>query len=100
MSKLTREQARELIVVREPQEVAWTSKDGTLRDDDGDPIDERCTVPHTWALGPFGSWPATMEDVEKDLAAHDVWHYGESMRLGPVVVYKQGWGYSAKERAR
>lgn len=93
---MTAEEARTLLDVQEPIPVAWTSKDGTKRDDDGNRIDERQTVPWVWALGPFGTWPETLDAAEHDLRNEPEWWHGESYRLGWVVVYKRGWGYSAK----
>ncbi len=94
---ITSEQARRLLCIQDPIEVAWTSRDGTLRDDDGDPIDERQTVPWVMKLGPFGSWPSTVEDAEKDFIEHanKDWWLGESFRIGTAVVWKTGWGYAA-----
>jgi len=96
--KLTAAEARALLVTYEPVEVAWTSKDGTRRDDDGESIDERCLVPWVMALGPYGSWPATLEAAEASFAEHTEWLHGTSMRLGSVVVWKRGWGYQAETK--
>ena len=93
--KLTSAEARKLLKVYPATPVAFTTKSGKLLDEYGDEIDERETVPHTMALGPFGSWPCTLEDAEKDFAAHPNWYDGESMRVGYSVVWKQGWGYAA-----
>ena len=92
-------EARKMLAVQEPIEVAWTSKDGTQRADDGDEIDPRQTVPWVMALGPFGSWPETLEGAEESLALHNSWVHGPSFRLGFAVTWEQGWGYQAKETA-
>ena len=88
-------EARAMLEVREPIEVAIRLRDGGLLDVHGDSIDERCTEPWVMALGPFGSWPCTLADAEKDFAKHPEWWAGESFRLGHVVVYARGWGYAA-----
>lgn len=102
--KLTSAEARALLDIREPTPVGFTSEDGKFYEgdhaDSWEEIDARETVPWVMALGPFGSWPSTLEDAEKDFAAHPEWYYGVSFRLGNVVVWKQGWGYAAKERAK
>lgn len=59
MPKMTRDEVLAELEINPPIEIAWTSKDGTIRDDDGDSIDERQTEEYVWALGPFGSWPET-----------------------------------------
>jgi hypothetical protein len=85
--------------VQDPVPVAWTSKDGTLRDDDGGTIDTRQTEPWVWALGPFGSWPETAAAARADINAHPEWRLGKSLRIGWCVTHKPGWGYGAKEPA-
>jgi hypothetical protein len=92
-------EARALLKVYPPKAVAYTSATGRPMDDEGNEIDPREAVPWTMALGPFGSWPCTVEDAEKDFAAHPKWYTGESFRLGYVVVHRQGWGYAAVEPA-
>lgn len=79
--------------------VAWTSKDGTLRDDGGGSIEPAEAGRHAWALGPFGSWPVALADAEADIRQHPEWTEGRSIRLGRVAVYKSGWGYSLREKA-
>lgn len=94
--KLTSAEARALLRVEEPQKVAFTNSKGKHFDDDGNHIDKREAVPHVYALGPFGSWPTTLEDAEKEFAKHDEWFYGKSFRLGHVVIWDTGWGFAAK----
>lgn len=79
--------------------VAWTSKDGALRDDEGSRIEPAQAERHTYALGPFGSWPVTMTEAEADIRQHPEWTEGRSIRLGRVAAYKSGWGYSLREKA-
>lgn len=95
--KLSAGEARSLVREFPAREVVHTSKTGRLLDDEGNKIDERETVPWTYALGPFGSWPVTMADVDKVFGEHanTKWLYGESPRLGPVVCWKNGWGFQA-----
>lgn len=95
--KLTAVEARALLQIYKPREVAHVSKAGKFLDDDGSEIDKRQTVAWTMALGPFGSWPSTVEDADKDFTEHAEWWYGQSFRLGWVVVYRNGWGYQAVE---
>jgi hypothetical protein len=89
------EQARSLLVVREPIPAAMTSPTGRLLDAEGGQIDPRQTVSWVMALGPFGSWPSTLADAEADFAKHPEWTHAESFRLGWVVVHRPGWGYAA-----
>lgn len=93
--ELTSAEARQLLDVQEPHKVAWTSKDGTKRDDDGDEIDDRKLKPWVLALGPFGSWPVPLTEAEGELATHDTWQLGKSFRLNWVVTWKSGWGFAA-----
>lgn len=83
--------------IQPPREVAWTSKSGRLMDDEGDRIDERETVPYTWALGPYGSWVVTVEDATVTIREHDTWEEGRSFRLGRVATWKPGWGFALRE---
>jgi len=93
---MTPEEALKLLDVHEPIEVAWVSKDGTKRDDNGEAIDERQTVPWVWALGPFGSWPVTLDKAMEKFDDESLdWCHLRSIRLGPVVCYELGWGYGA-----
>ena len=97
---MTADEARALLDVQEPIPLAWTSKDGTPRDDDGDAIDHRQTVPWVWAVGPFGSWPETMAVVEGLLTAHKEWFHAQTIRIGRAVMYDPPWGFAAKEEVQ
>lgn len=88
-----------MLDVQPAREVAWTSKDGTLRDDDGDAIDPRQAVPWVWAIGPFGTWPETAESAIVALECASSIQLSRSMRTnGPAVFVRAGWGYAAKGR--
>ena len=76
-------QARELLDVREPLDEA--------------DADDRQKGPWTFALGPYGSWPEKLSDAETVFETETHWRLCQSLRLGPVVIYKAGWGYSASE---
>lgn len=97
MPDMTNVEARKLLKVWPAKAVSFTTKSGKLLDDEGDPISDVQTVPHVLALGPFGSWLCTLEEAEKDFANHENWYDCQSFRVGYAVVYKQGWGYAAKE---
>lgn len=97
---MTPEEVLAALDVQDAIPVAWTSKDGTLRDDDGDAIDRRQTVPYVWALGPFGSWPTTLEDARKEIGEPEEWFTGDSFRLGCVATWKPGWGFQIKDPER
>ena len=90
--RVTKDEAVEVLAVNPPIEVAWTSKNGKLRDDDGNEIDERQTVPWVWALGPYGSWPMTVEDALKNISSSDVLAIDESWRIGWTVYWLDWWG--------
>ena len=91
--------ARQLLLVLEPIPVLMRNSKGNPLDDDGRKIDERCLAPWTWALGPYGSWPCTVEDALEDFTEERPWFVASSMRLGPVVSYRDGWGYATKQPA-
>ena len=93
---MTPAEALALLDIQPPREVAWTSKDGTLRDDDGDKIDPRQAEPWVWALGPFGSWPETAEEAKREIAASEVWRHVDTLRIGWAIVRASGWGFGAK----
>ncbi len=93
---MTADEAIALLDVKPAIEVAWTSKDGTKRDDDGDAIDERQTVPWVLAEGPFGTWPETLEDAVAKLRACTAFVVGPSLRVGRIVRFEPGWGYAAR----
>jgi hypothetical protein len=96
MPSVDRETAIALLDVQPARVVAITTADGTLFDEDGDAIDQRQTVPWVMALGPFGSWPARLEEAIADLQGQTDFATGRSFRLGRVVLYKSGWGYAIK----
>lgn len=91
-----RETAIELLDVQPARVVAMTDEGGTLLDKDGGAIDPRQTVPWVMALGPFGSWPARLEEAIADLQGHTNFETTRSFRVGRVVLYKPGWGFAAK----
>lgn len=93
--EMTAAEARAALVVYAPQIPDMRNSDGEPFDKHGNRIDDRRLVQSVDALGPFGSWPSTLGDAERDLAAHETWWLGRSFRLGWVVVYKEGWGYAA-----
>lgn len=97
MSSMTNTEARKLLKVNAAIPVAFAAKNGKLFDHNGHEIDPRQSVPWVWEFGPFGSWPCTLEDAEKDFAEQPQWFDGDSWHLGYVVKYKQGWGYAASK---
>lgn len=96
--------AIDLLDVQPAREVAFTSRDGTRRDEDGASIDARQAEPWVWALGPFGSWPVRLDEAVAKLQAHTdlateaclrlmvlrrsvargEWHLGPTDLAGPV----------------
>lgn len=96
MPSIDRETAIALLDVQPARVVAMTTTTGTPLDEDGNIIDERQTVPWVMALGPFGSWPARLEEAIADLQGQTDFATGRSFRLGRVVLYKPGWGYAIK----
>ena len=97
---LTAVEARAILKVREPREVAFVNSKGESLNDDGDKIDPRELEPWTMALGPFGSWPCTVADAERTIAKHAEFEYGVSCRIGPCIIWEQGWGFSALSASR
>lgn len=93
---MTADEAIVMLDVQPAIEVAWTSKDGTKRDDSGRAIDKRQTVPWVWAEGPFGTWPETLEDAVARLRESRRLSVAASFRLDRSVWYGQGWGYAAR----
>lgn len=96
MPSIDRETAIALLDVQPARVVAMTTTTGTPLDEDGNIIDERQTVPWVMALGPFGSWPARLEEAIADLQGQTDFATGRSFRVGRVVLYKPGWGFAAK----
>lgn len=87
---LTADEAIALLDIQPATEVAWTSKDGTKRDDDGNAIDERETVPWVRADGPGDdTWPETLECAVANIRAAESLEACRSLRFdGWAVWYK------------
>lgn len=94
---LTADEAIALLDIRPAIPVAWTSKDGTLRDDNGRKIDKRQAGPWVWAKGPFGSWPETVEEAKRQIYTSEAWEHVDTLRIGWAVVRASGWGFGARK---
>jgi hypothetical protein len=93
---ITRAEARTMINVQAPIPVLAVNSEGKSLADNGSEIDPRQLVPWVESLGPFGSWPTTVDDALAEIDKHDDWWLGDSFRIGRCIVWKQGWGFAAK----